>query len=306
MEVSALPGPDCHLLQGQPCSLTAEGGRRRVETGPACLWQLSGARKPAEGPGCQRRASGVKFPAEPESKKRSISGISRNRISQADEFVPFVRGPLYRHRAGTIRILCREAQLLRPRQGRIAITFPGRERSVHGNGGRGGTGMVSSMPEEGREPKVMAGYLPPPAPGPAPREEETRMARTGKGALVFVFGGLLRLILSVVFRGFRSSGAYREAFARAASHPQVRRELGDPVRAGWWVSGSIQVSGPEGNARFAAPLHGPKGRGMLQVQARKIRDRWQFDILQVAVEGGSRPIELLGPVVDAEALPENT
>ncbi len=132
------------------------------------------------------------------------------------------------------------------------------------------------------------------------------MARAGKGALVFAFGGLLRLILSVVFRGFRSSGAYREAFARAASHPEVRRNLGDPVREGWWVSGSLRVDGPSGDARFAAPIHGPRGRGMLQVQARKIEDRWHFDILQVAVEGGSRPIALLGPVVDGEVLPEKT
>lgn len=142
--------------------------------------------------------------------------------------------------------------------------------------------------------------LPPPAPQRAPRRRGW-LARAGFGTLRLALIGFLRLILSVVFRGFKSSGAYREAIARATSHPEVRRELGSPIQPGWWVTGNLSVSGQEGQARFATPLHGPRGRALLKVQARKIQNRWQFDLLEVAVDGSSRPIRLLEPgVVEAE------
>jgi cytochrome oxidase complex assembly protein 1 len=142
---------------------------------------------------------------------------------------------------------------------------------------------------------MMTRSLPPPAPEKR-RPERGWIARAGIGTLRFTLLAFLRLALSVVFRGFKSSGAYKEAVARALSHPEVRRELGEPVRPGWWVSGSVSVSGSTGEARFATPLHGPRGRAMLYVQARKIADRWRFDRLEVAVEGSSQPIRLLDPV----------
>jgi Cytochrome oxidase complex assembly protein 1 len=146
--------------------------------------------------------------------------------------------------------------------------------------------------------------LPPPPPEKSQRRRPGWLARAGFGTLRLGFLGLLRLVLSVVFRGFKTSGAYKEAMARATSHPEVRRELGSPIQAGWWVSGSLAVSGPQGEARFATPLHGPRGRALLKVQARKVQNRWQFDILEVSVEGSSRPIRLLETdtlVLDAHA-----
>jgi len=103
-----------------------------------------------------------------------------------------------------------------------------------------------------------------------------------------------RLFLSVFFRGFKSSQVYKEAVARARSNSEVRRELGEPVRPGWWVNGSLRVSGPSGIARFSTPLQGPAGRAMLHVQAQKVSNRWRFEVLEVAVEGRSERIRLEG------------
>jgi hypothetical protein len=143
--------------------------------------------------------------------------------------------------------------------------------------------------------------FPPPAPAKGPQRRPGWLARAGFGTLRLALVGFLRLALSVVFRGFKSSGAYKEAVSLALSHLEVRRELGSPVQPGWWVSGSLSVSGPEGSARFATPLHGPRGRALLKVQARKSRNRWIFDVLEVAVEGSGHPIRLLEPgVMEAE------
>jgi hypothetical protein len=142
----------------------------------------------------------------------------------------------------------------------------------------------------------MSRMLPPPHPQKAERPRGSWLARAGFKSLKFAGLAFLRLMLSVVFRGFKSSGAYKEAMARARSHPDVRRELGEPIQPGWWVSGSLAVNGPSGEAKFATPLVGSAGRGMLFVQARKISDRWRFDMMEVAVEGSSERIRLLDPL----------
>ena len=149
----------------------------------------------------------------------------------------------------------------------------------------------------------MSRTLPPPAPERAPRDEGGWMARAGLKTLKLAGVAFLRLLLSVVFRGFKSSGAYKEALERARSHSEVRRELGERIQAGWWVSGSLAVDGPCGQARFVTPLVGTRGRGLLRVQARKTQDRWQYDVLEVLVEGSSRPVSLLAPILEGTVIP---
>ena len=115
--------------------------------------------------------------------------------------------------------------------------------------------------------------------------------------MLFTLLTLMRALLGLAFGAFRRSQVYAEAVARATSDPEVRRELGDPVRAGWWVNGRLSVTGPSGEAKFATPLHGPEGQATLSAHARKVQGRWVFDILEVAVEGRIEPIRLHGRVL---------
>ena len=135
---------------------------------------------------------------------------------------------------------------------------------------------------------------------PAPRRNVSRSGRGpdgGKGTPPVPAGtrltfpgrlglGLLRLFLSVFFRAFRSSGAYKEAVARARAHRGVQDALGGPIDPGFWVGGSIHVSGATGSASLATPLHGSRADGMLRASARKAAGVWTFDRLQVQVRGG--------------------
>ncbi len=104
------------------------------------------------------------------------------------------------------------------------------------------------------------------------------------------------LILLFVFGMFRGSDAYQGAIAQVRADPGVVRELGEPIEPGWWVSGSIHVTGPSGTADFETPLRGPSGRGTLYVTAEKQAGRWHYKILEVAVEGKSDRINLLRDV----------
>ena len=116
------------------------------------------------------------------------------------------------------------------------------------------------------------------------------------GAFV-ALAALVGLILLIVFGSIRSSDVCASAVAQARAHPDVVRELGEPIEVGWMVSGSIETIGPSGSADLAIPLRGPAGKGTLHATAEKSAGRWTFSVLEMAVEGKSERIDLLVPRV---------
>jgi len=108
--------------------------------------------------------------------------------------------------------------------------------------------------------------------------------------------GFVGTILAIVFGSIKSSDAYEEALARARANPAVVAALGEPVEDGWLVGGNIQVNGPSGSADLSSSLHGPKGKGTLYVVATKSAGRWEYQTLEVEVDGSPERIDLLaGP-----------
>jgi len=113
--------------------------------------------------------------------------------------------------------------------------------------------------------------------------------------LLVVFAGFIALLGGVLMGGMKSTDAYREALTRAQASPEVREALGEPVKAGWFVQGKVNVSGPSGDADLSVPLSGPKGKGTLYITAKKQAGRWEYEILEVAVDGRQERIKLLTP-----------
>jgi hypothetical protein len=104
---------------------------------------------------------------------------------------------------------------------------------------------------------------------------------------------ILALFAVFVFTLMRHTDVFREAVARAEANPQVRAELGEPIREGWWVSGHVRTSGSSGNAALAIPLKGSRKDGTVYAVAHKSAGRWRYDTLEVAVEGRPGRIALL-------------
>ncbi len=119
------------------------------------------------------------------------------------------------------------------------------------------------------------------------------------GCLTGVVGvaGFIALIVSLVFGLLRSSTPYRQALARAQSDPVVISQLGRPISGGFFVSGSVQLSGGSGQARLAIPLEGPKGSGTLYVEARQSSGTWTTSTFTFQPNGGGSPINLLRPAI---------
>ena len=111
--------------------------------------------------------------------------------------------------------------------------------------------------------------------------------------LIIVLVGFVGGILLIVETSFKNSDAYTGALAQAQSNSQVAEKIGRPMKAGWFVSGNINVSGSSGHADLSIPISGPKGKGMIFVVATKSAGRWLFKTLQVEVNGDSERIDLL-------------
>jgi hypothetical protein len=110
------------------------------------------------------------------------------------------------------------------------------------------------------------------------------------GMAVFVTG-----LLGFIEHEIKSSGVYEISVAEACASPEVTETLGQPVRAGWFTSGEItQSNDGRGRARLKIPLSGPLGKGILKVDAVRIRGNWQFSTLQFVATGRSFTIDLLG------------
>ena len=103
----------------------------------------------------------------------------------------------------------------------------------------------------------------------------------------------LAVFLGVIFFGMRSTDAYKEGFARARTSKSVIEAIGEPVKAGLFMSGSVSVSGPSGKADFAVPISCPRGRGTLYLKAVKEAGLWTMLVLEVEVNGRSERIKLL-------------
>lgn len=115
----------------------------------------------------------------------------------------------------------------------------------------------------------------------------------GCATLVVLAAAAVAAVLWLVSIGMRSSGAYAEALERARVDCEVQEALGAPVEPGWFVSGSVHVTGPSGEADLAIPLRGPQGSGKLYSTATKAAGRWSFEILEVETPGREDRIDLL-------------
>jgi len=114
-----------------------------------------------------------------------------------------------------------------------------------------------------------------------------------------VIGGIIFLVEGSI----KTSGAYTQALAQAQANPQVAGMIGRPVKGGWFVSGNINTSGDSGDADISFPISGSTGKGKVYAVAKKSAGIWQFETLQVEVDGQADRIDLLQGQPAAQAAP---
>jgi hypothetical protein len=103
--------------------------------------------------------------------------------------------------------------------------------------------------------------------------------------------GLLGAAIAIVT--FNSSDATKLALATATSNPELIGRLGEPIKTGWLIGGSIEVTPGSGRADLAIPISGPKGKGTIYALAVKTAGLWKLTLLQFGADGDANRLQLL-------------
>jgi hypothetical protein len=150
-------------------------------------------------------------------------------------------------------------------------------------------------------PNMLGSSAPPPpyslVPPPLNRSWLDRHGRwkvlLGCLVAIFLLCAFVAAIFTVVDVSFRNSTVYQEALACAGKSSQVNDRIGNPLRPGRILSGELNVSGSTGTATMRIPITGPRGKGSIVLDARKVDGTWIFRTLEVQIEGQSDVVNLL-------------
>ncbi|HZT58147.1 MAG TPA: cytochrome c oxidase assembly factor Coa1 family protein [Pyrinomonadaceae bacterium] len=118
---------------------------------------------------------------------------------------------------------------------------------------------------------------------------------TGCLGLLVVVAALGVGIYFVIMSAVRSSDVYHHALEKAKSNPTVVAEMGEPIKDGLLVRGSIESNGLWSHAKFSIPISGPKDSGTVYAEASRSDDTigdWVFTTLEVEVAGRADRIDL--------------
>lgn len=143
-------------------------------------------------------------------------------------------------------------------------------------------------------------YVPPPATPvpPAQPAKDSGCLKCGViGCIVvFILGiGFVGVLSLVVFGAIKSSDPYKESLRRTQNDPRVIAVLGEPVEAGWIVTGHINWENGKGVCNIKYSVHGPNGRAQVHAVAEKEPGRpWQFTEITATPNRGA-PIDVLNP-----------
>ena len=114
-------------------------------------------------------------------------------------------------------------------------------------------------------------------------------------SMILMVIGVIVAVAYLAFGSIKSSYVYQQAIDKTRSNADVIRELGEPIKAGWLISGRIKINDSSGSADMSIPVSGPKKSGRVYVLAKKRMDKWDFYGLEVEIEGKGERINLLTP-----------
>jgi hypothetical protein len=126
------------------------------------------------------------------------------------------------------------------------------------------------------------------------------LSKKGKRAVGILLGIAFLFVIGAagfVVNVIGNSEVCRLAVQQAQSNSVVAERLGQPIKRGLLVGGSINLYGSSGSANLGIPLSGPRGAGILYAVAVRSVGVWKLETLQLAVRGDSNRLDLLsGPV----------
>ncbi|HYY96856.1 MAG TPA: cytochrome c oxidase assembly factor Coa1 family protein [Pyrinomonadaceae bacterium] len=146
------------------------------------------------------------------------------------------------------------------------------------------------------QPQYGGPYQPPPQQQGCWGRNWKWLVPTGCFGLIVLVVAAVAAIFFFAVSAVKSSEVYQFALERARSNPQVVEELGEPIKDGWLVYGSVEMGlGGHGRANFQIPISGPKKSGTIYAEALKdpqVGEDWYYTTLAVEVEGRPDRVDL--------------
>lgn len=105
------------------------------------------------------------------------------------------------------------------------------------------------------------------------------------GLPVCTCGGCVATIFFGVSAAIKSSEPYERALAEAQNSAEVRDLIGEPVSAGFLVSGSINVDQDGGECDIQVPISGPKGSGTVRIRGTRQGGTWTYQEIAAEING---------------------
>ncbi len=102
--------------------------------------------------------------------------------------------------------------------------------------------------------------------------------------------------IGLISNAIGNSEVCRLAVQQAQSNSVVAERLGQPIKRGVVVGGSLSSD----SANLWIPLSGPRGGGTLYAVAVRAMGVWKFKALQLAVRGNSNRVDLLSSSVSSK------
>ena len=118
-------------------------------------------------------------------------------------------------------------------------------------------------------------------------------APSGCLLLFLLVAALLASIFLFIFSTMKTHETYQHAMESARADAEVVAALGQPIEEGALFSGSFDENGASGQASFAIPVSGPKGKGTVYVEARKSAGEWVYSTMVLETDDPKQRIDLL-------------
>jgi hypothetical protein len=111
---------------------------------------------------------------------------------------------------------------------------------------------------------------------------------------ILICGGGLPLLALLYVGLLKDSEPCQYALARAKADLRVQAALGEPIREGFLVSGTLKGAAAEGGqANLSIPVSGPKGSGAILVVAARSGGRWHYSAIELTVASQHVTIDIL-------------
>jgi len=151
-----------------------------------------------------------------------------------------------------------------------------------------------------RLPQPAPGVIGPVIDGPGEAAKKQSLLNEHWKRYLAIMVGLAILFALGISELIGNSEVSKLAFARVEANPIVRQRLVEPVKRGFFTSGSIEISGPSGRADISIPISGPKGKATVYAVAQKSAGLWRFNTLQVAFKEETERVDLLQQVTQPD------